>query len=677
MFLPIESEYQSMKIASLALVALVSATAAAQQVSVKSLLPQMTDLTFLTHRPSPNFKMAQASSYDRRSDPGPNSDPFANGDAGQFVRIDDTPNGKEYVMADLKGPGAVVRIWSANPSGTLRMYFDGEKEPRIKVNMSDFLNGKIPPLAPPFAYNASSGCNAYFPFPYAKSLKVTADASNGGNPKSLYYHVGFRTYAAGTTVKTFTWDEFAANKVLMAKVAATLVSPQNDAGLKTIAQGLVPTGGSLTGEYRGQISSAIRTLQVKIPFVTATAAKAMAWTDPQQPHNILRNLILRIQFDGEDCIDVPLGDFFGASPGINPYSNYPMTVEADGALTCRFVMPFERNVSFKVENLGPEVSITLSAAIKPFPWGSDSYHFHAQWLGEHGHSRPFHDMTFLDVQGEGFFVGTNLDVANPVPDWWGEGDEKATVDGESFPSTWGTGSEDYYGYAWGSTELFDKPYHAQSRVDGPGSRGHTSLNRWQIFDPISYTKSLKFTIEMWHWADVIVTFVHTTYWYAKPGGTPPAPIDQTLLPPFEIAPTKPVDGAIEGENLEIAQKTGGETEIQDGFWQTSGGKQLWWRDAKPGDKLVLKIPVTEAGTYEVVGNFCEARDYGIHKMTLNGQEIAPIDFYNSALSWSKHTLGTFTLPKATVLLEVECTGSNPAADPRHMFGLDYLLLNKR
>lgn len=32
--------------------------------------------------------------------------------------------------------------------------------------------------------------------------------------------------------------------------------------------------------------------------------------------------------------------------------------------------------------------------------------------------------------------------------WWGEGDEKLFVDGEKFPSTFGTGSEDYVGYAW-------------------------------------------------------------------------------------------------------------------------------------------------------------------------------------------------------------------------------------
>ncbi len=666
-----------MMIAVLALATLATSAALAQQVSVKSLLPQMTDLTFLTHRPNPVFTMAQASSYDRRSNPGPNSDPFANGDAGQFIRIEDTAHGKEYVMADLKGPGAVVRLWSANPSGTLRMYFDGEAEPRVKVKLADLLNGKIQPLAPPFGYNASSGCNLYFPFPYAKSLKITADGSEGGNPTSLYYHVGYRTYAAGTTVKTFTADDYTSNKALIAKVGAGLDHPASKTDLKVLGEATLKTGEVLTSNYQPQISSAIRVLQVKIPVLSPAEAKVLPWEDPRQTHNVLRQLSLSIQFDGEACVETPLGDFFGAAPGINPYENVPMTVNADGTLTCRFVMPFEKQATISIRNQGAPVAVKLSAAMRPFPWGPGSYHFHAQWLGEHGSTRPFHEMPFLDVQGEGVFVGTSLNVTSPVPDWWGEGDEKATVDGESFPSTFGTGTEDYYGYAWGSSQLFDEPYHAQTRCDGPGSRGHTSLNRWQIFDPITYTKSLKFTVEMWHWADCIVTFDHAAYWYSKPGGTPPVHIDEALLPPLKIDPIKPIEGAIEGESLVIAQKTGGETEAQDGFWQCSGGKQLWWRDAAPGNKLVIRIPVKEAGTYEVIANFCKAVDYGIHKMRLNGQEIAPIDFFNDGLTWKKETLGTFVLPKGDALLEVECVGANPKAQSRNMFALDYLLLNKK
>ena len=58
------------------------------------------------------------------------------------------------------------------------------------------------------------------------------------------------------------------------------------------------------------------------------------------------------------------------------------------------------------------------------------------------------DWTMLHTQGRGRFVGVELHVWNPKGGWWGEGDEKFYIDGEKFPSTFGTGSEDYFGYAW-------------------------------------------------------------------------------------------------------------------------------------------------------------------------------------------------------------------------------------
>ncbi len=85
-------------------------------------------------------------------------------------------------------------------------------------------------------------------------------------------------------------------------------------------------------------------------------------------HNVLRNLILHVQFDQDDSIDTPLGDFFGSAPGINPYSNFPMTVDADGTMTCRFVMPFKKTAQFSIENRGPQIHVVLNAPrSSPFP----------------------------------------------------------------------------------------------------------------------------------------------------------------------------------------------------------------------------------------------------------------------------------------------------------------------
>src|SRR5678815_3493866 len=104
-------------------------------------------------------------------------------------------------------------------------------------------------------------------------------------------------------------------------------------------------------------------------------------------------------------------------------------------------------------------------------------------------------------------------IRDSVKDWWGEGDEKIYVDGESFPSHFGTGTEDYYGYAWSSSERFEHAYHNQPRCDGPGNYGNTAVNRWHIMDRIPFTKDFKFDMELWHWEPSCnVSMSDVCYW---------------------------------------------------------------------------------------------------------------------------------------------------------------------
>ena len=72
---------------------------------------------------------------------------------------------------------------------------------------------------------------------------------------------------------------------------------------------------------------------------------------------------------------------------------------------------------------------------------------------------------------------------SPGP-WWGEGDEKFFVDGEKFPSTFGTGSEDYFGYAWSNPTLFQHAYHNQPIA--MGNKGHIVVNRWHVSDNVPF-----------------------------------------------------------------------------------------------------------------------------------------------------------------------------------------------
>jgi hypothetical protein len=485
------------------------ASSSLAQVTVHSLLQETTDLTRLTRRPSPAYTMAQASSYDRKSVKPGNPDWFANDDHGQYVRSYSRYGRTEYVLADLKGPGAVMRFWSANPDGIVHFYFDGEEVPRLEAPLQWLLDGDVPPFRDPFAYAAGDGHDLYFPIPYSQSLIITV--SNAKAPGDLYYHVGYRTYAPGTKVETF--PRLTIKSEELDKLSAALLDPDlrpMPAGLKTISQPptTVTKDKPLDIEMKG--GGAVYELSMKVSNFGDVANARVA----------LRNLILEGSFDGEKCIETPLGDFFGTAAGFYPYEAYPFSIEDDDTMICRFVMPYKRGASFVIKNLGDmPADVTVVAKTGPYRFDDRSYYFHAQWTAERKPTRPFRDINLLSAQGEGLWVGDSLHVFNPAKDWWGEGDEKVFVDGESFPSTIGTGSEDFYGYAWGSTKLFSRPYHAQSFAEGPGSGGNTVVHRWNVLDPIPYTKELSFNIEAWSWNEHLApTFAHTSYWYSRPGG---------------------------------------------------------------------------------------------------------------------------------------------------------------
>jgi len=669
---------------AIVLVGLVLASSAVAQVTSNSILDETVELNRLTKRPNPYYTTAESTSYDRASKKPGTPEWFANGDAGNFIREEDHDGRKERVLADLTGPGAVVRFWSANPAGIVRFYFDGEQTPRYVQKLKDLLGGQIAPFKAPFAYEAARGWDFYYPLPYAKSLKITVDDTDNDGAAHLYYHVGYRTYAPGTQVTTFDPNNVDTDEI--DRVGNLLLNPYTpgylpdykDVELKPggVSTNKLPPGPKAVTYLFVQLHPEVKPVPVE-DFKDATADGHAKFDDPRQVYNILRQVVLEADFDDEHCVEVPLGDFFGAAPGINPYRTYAMQVDPDGGMACRFVMPYAKSAVIRFRNTGKaKVDLRWFAETFDYKWDAASYHFKAQWTGEHARTRPMRDMNFLTTKGEGVFVGDNMHVSNPSTDWWGEGDEKIYFDDQTFPSSFGTGSEDYFGYAWGDPEFFQEPFHAQPHVTNPGSFGHDFVERFHIMDCIHFEKNFKFDMEMWHWADLVATYVHTIYYYEKPGGPPPIAIDPKLLTVYDVEPPAPVKDAIEGETMKIASVSGGTTEVQTGFWDCSGQAQLWWRDGNPGDKLDLIVPVKKAGKYKVVGHFCFARDYGIQKMSINGQSAKTVDFYNKDLTWKMVDLGTFDLPAGDSHFVVEIAGANDAALKNHMFGLDYLKLEK-
>ncbi len=376
-----------------------------------------------------------------------------------------------------------------------------------------------------------------------------------------------------------------------------------------------------------------------------------------------------------------------------------------------WVMPFEKSATFTILNFGKDyvggairpgidkedyadVStdkpyVGWKIGFAPYKWTDRSMHFHAKWHTELLKTRPFRDWTYCDVKGKGVFVGDMLSIMNPTAAWWGEGDEKIYVDGESFPSWFGTGSEDYYGYAWSDPKPFQHAYHNQTLCDGKdkgGNLGHTSVNRFHILDAIPFEKSFRFDMEVWHWTpNSTVNYASTTYWYARPGATDDIePADAKVLqnlpsppPPFKI------EGALEGESLKVLGKSSDftvETQALQGFGdgKWSGDAQLWARPPKVGEFADLAIPVPADGKYQVVVYLTKARDYGIVQFSVDGKPLGkPIDCFEpeKVLATGAIDLGAAELKKGQAVLRVEVVGTNEkSVGLRTMWGLDCVVL---
>lgn len=247
-------------------------------------------------------------------------------------------------------------------------------------------------------------------------------------------------------------------------------------------------------------------------------------TDTTSPKglNVLRNLILKMYWDGEESPSVvsPIGDFFCCGHGRGTLvDSAPIAVYPNRGFNSFFPMPFssarivlENQHSEDIPSLFYQVDYELNDNL---PTGL--MRFHAQWRREPVTVRG-QDYTILDgVAGNGIYVGTYLALTALESRWWGEGEVKFYIDGDiDFPTWCSTGSEDYFGGAWSfrsessvdamregtyTGQYMGYPFY--SRLSGgrtsdywddsaPTVRG---MYRWHLVDPIIFHQDLCVTIQ--------------------------------------------------------------------------------------------------------------------------------------------------------------------------------------
>jgi hypothetical protein len=314
-------------------------------------------------------------------------------------------------------------------------------------------------------------------------------------------------------------------------------------------------------------------------------------------------------------------------------------------------------------------------------------YFHANWRREYPiPTKPRRDWNYLQANGRGVYVGDTLTVFSHDGAWYGEGDERVYVDGETFPSHLGTGTEDYYGYAWGMTTEFSSAFLSMPRRDRAGKdwRGYTTTSRIRALDAIPFRRSLQIDMEIWHWAETQVDYAVGTFWYARPGGTAAtfAHVEQALAAMPEVPAPRRVEGALEGERLKVLNKSEGlKAEPQSlsryGPERFSGGGHLFIRPAKAGDFVELAVPCPANASRRLVVYALKSWDYGTVRFSVNGTALPKThDLYSPTVEpTGPIDLGVVNAANGRLRLRVEVVGSNPAAKPPGTYlGIDCVVL---
>ncbi len=485
-------------------------------VTQASLIKEMTDLSALTHRASPPYVALQSTSFNRESTKRGEPGWFADSDGTGFIRTEERGGHTEWVLMEHEGPGAITRIWTPffyydfneRTGPHVRVYLDGAERPVIDESLIKLVTGKGSVPAPFAGYTARAG-DCYLPIPFAKSCKVTMAA------KPFYYSISYRAYPASTHVETFQSPSF------------SMLQPPASPSMPEIKAHIAP--------------GACATVELPAGPHAVTQFNLILAAALSRPVE-LRSTVLEMTFDGERTVWCPVGDFWSCPDSLHEYKTLAREVTDDGTLSCRWQMPYERSATIRLVNLAElPVDVGWRVKMERRTWDERSLHFHASWRPDDiVAGTPFQDWNFVDIHGDGIYVGDAWTVLNPQQDtWWGEGDEKVYVDGAweaGFPTHFGTGSEDYYGWAGGvlptRADEFSSPFQANVRVGGFDGHtlGYNICTRERGLDAVPFTKRLRFDMESSFGVDIrnpwnLLGYSAVTFYYACPGATDNRPPD--------------------------------------------------------------------------------------------------------------------------------------------------------
>ena len=248
---------------------------------------------------------------------------------------------------------------------------------------------------------------------------------------------------------------------------------------------------------------------------------------------LLEGLRLRVEVDGEQRVDAPVGEFFGSGLGEADVRSllYRMDNDQDGSYTSWWPIPFARNATITLVNTSEH---PLEAGDATVTWDTDAEraqglaegelgYFHAE--SRDGNTVDGEDWVFLDAEGTGKFVGVNHTMRGQIQTGnirnYLEGDERVYVDGSRTPQLHGTGTEDFYQGGW----YFNRAEFSAPLVGAPAMETGVfgceyqcdGTYRLMLGDAVSFSSSLRFGIEHGPASNEPARYSSTAFWYGHPG----------------------------------------------------------------------------------------------------------------------------------------------------------------
>ncbi len=660
-------------------------------ITMGSLLDEMVSFRQATEYPSIDYKSYQQSSYDRGSVSPDSAGWFNNNDGFGFIRTETVEGRTEKVLFEDSGAGVVTRIWitTQNQAGTLRFYFDESKEPDWTVPAYDLMKFGIKELGKgllqahtSYQEGGKGGNTLFLPITYAKGCKVTLEEPADMVNVPHYYHFNYRKYPTGTKIETFSAAvvEKYRNKI---KEADTIL--QNPS--KQIIGKLISKDGKIQSK-----DSIVLSLPEGSNSVNEIVFTISGYNKPDY-EQVMRGLIFIAVFDGVETVWAPLSDFSGGGMGAPAVESWYLSADGKGSIISRWMMPYMQSAELKVLNASSsDCNISLSVKTDKYEWNNKSLYFHSTWKEEmdlpiYKEWTDCYDWNFTTINGRGVYRGDLLSLFNHAQAWYGEGDEKIWVDNDSFPSHFGTGTEDYYNSSWAPVIPFHTPFGGAPRADLESSQGYNAFFRTRNLDEIPFKERFCFDIEMLSWIDGKVDYATTVFWYGdlnaktiKRSGVPEA--QRALLPPPPDPAKYKIENAIEFESLKYTAKSDAlkvDAQSMAGFpeGRWSGQKQLVGHSGNVGDYVEFILENLPHNKYEISIHATKATDYGIIDFIVNGKTIGTFDSYADKVTDSGSIkLGDVIPSDNSIVIRILIRGKNIKSKGL-MFGLDCITLKEK